>query len=403
MKTKRFDFNFKPLQLNITISVDGSVPDKQNYNADADEYTPDYTVTPLILQPQVSRLDKDEIVAPGNVNTLLANVKWYEIVAPGNVNTLLANVKWYEIVGGVRTLISAEDTNYEVITSGGQSGRIKVKKNAEPGNPITLEFYAEYVDSRTSQVSVIHATHQVQCGNATAFMPELVLDAADQTIYNPLNDPDTQAVHASLRVGASECATANRQFVWEVLRANGSFTTFGSDNSDYWATVSADGTTCTINRKLMGSGQILRCRAKYSPDGTPGSVVLTDAAPQAIVAFVRRIPKFEFDYALPTNIPAGLLTMYPEIYIWDVNGAIANPEVVLLPIWYIGTNQASGTPSSYAQVDHGYSPAIPTTYLNTLYGAVVGLDVKDPGPLVPWADAAGGCFKDADGKVFLIK
>ena len=51
MKTKRFDFNFKPLQLNITISVDGSVPDKQNYNADADEYTPDYTVTPLILQP----------------------------------------------------------------------------------------------------------------------------------------------------------------------------------------------------------------------------------------------------------------------------------------------------------------------------------------------------------------
>ena len=82
MKTKRFDFNFKPLQLNITISVDGSVPDKQNYNADADEYTPDYTVTPLILQPQVSRLDKDEIVAPGNINTLLANVKSWAVSAP---------------------------------------------------------------------------------------------------------------------------------------------------------------------------------------------------------------------------------------------------------------------------------------------------------------------------------
>ena len=111
MKTKRFDFNFKPLQLNITISVDGSVPDKQNYNADADEYTPDYTVTPLILQPLVSRLDKDEIVSPGNINTLLANVKWYEIV------------------GGVRTLITSENTHYEVTASGGQAGRIKVKKN----------------------------------------------------------------------------------------------------------------------------------------------------------------------------------------------------------------------------------------------------------------------------------
>lgn len=385
MKTRRFDFNFKPLQLNITISVDGSVPDRQNYNADTDEYTPDYTLAALILQPQVSRLDKDEIVAPGNVNSLLANVKWYEIV------------------GGTRTLIEAANADYEITASGGQAGRIKVMKNAQPNIPITLEFYAEYVDSRTGQVSVIRATHIVKCGNATAYMPDLVLDAADQTIYNPLNDPDTQAVHASLRTGAAECATANRQFVWEVLRADGTFTTLGSDNSDYWASVSSDGTTCTVNRKLMGSGQIVRCRAKYDIDGNPGSVTLTDAAPQAIVAFVRRIPKFEFDYALPVNIPAGLLQMYPEIYIWDVNGAIANPETVLLPIWYIGTNQASGTPSSYAQVSHGFSPVIPTTYLSQLYGAVVGLDVKDPGPLVPWANADGKVFKDADGKIFLIK
>lgn len=385
MKTRRFDFNFRPLQLNITISVDGSVPDRQNYNADTDEYTPDYTLTPLILQPQVSRLDKDEIVAPGNVNSLLANVKWYEIV------------------GGTRTLIEAANTDYEITASGGQAGRIKVMKNAQPNIPITLEFYAEYVDSRTGQVSVIHATHIVKCGNATAYMPDLVLDAADQTIYNPINDPDTQAVHASLRTGAAECATANRQFVWEVLRANGTFTTLGSDNSDYWASVSSDGTTCTVNRKLMGSGQIVRCRAKYDPDGNPGGVTLTDAAPQAIVAFVRRIPKFEYDYALPVNIPAGLLQMYPEIYVWDVNGPIDNPEAVLLPIWYIGTNQASGTPSSYAQVSHGYNPVIPTSYLSTLYGAVVGLDVKDPGPLVPWKNSDGKVFKDADGKIFLIK
>lgn len=385
MKTRRFDFNFRPLQLNITISVDGSVPDRQNYNADTDEYTPDYTLTALILQPRVSRLDKDEIVAPGNVNSLLANVKWYEIV------------------GGTRTLIEAANTDYEITASGGQAGRIKVMKNAQPNIPITLEFYAEYVDSRTGQVSVIHATHIVKCGNATAYMPDLVLDAADQTIYNPINDPDTQAIHASLRTGAAECATANRQFVWEVLRANGTFTTLGSDNSDYWASVSSDGTTCTVNRKLMGSGQIVRCRAKYDPDGNPGGITLTDAAPQAIVAFVRRIPKFEYDYALPVNIPAGLLQMYPEIYVWDVNGPIDNPEAVLLPIWYIGTNQASGTPSSYAQVSHGYNPVIPTSYLSTLYGAVVGLDVKDPGPLVPWKNSDGKVFKDADGKIFLIK
>ena len=387
MKTKRFDFNFKPLQLNITISVDGSVPDKQNYNGDADEFTPDYTLTPLILQPRVSRLDKDEIVSPGNINTLLTNVKWYEII------------------GGVRSQILAADTNYEMTTSGGQAGRIKVKKNAQPNIPITLEFYAEYVDSRTNQVVVIRATHIVKCSNATAYMPELLLDAADQTIYNPLIDGDSQTVHASLRVGAAECAAANRQFVWEVLRADGSFTAVGQDDFDFELSVAGDGTSCTVNRTLMGDSVILRCRAKYDPDGNPGSVSLTDAAPQAIVAFVRRLPKYEYDITgLPVNIPPGILAVCPDVYVWDVNGPVENPQNVLLPLWYIGTNAASGNPASYQQVAVGFAPTIPTTAMSQLYGAVIGVDVKDPGPLAPWEDGNGtSWFEDGDGNVLLIK
>lgn len=387
MKTRRFDFNFKPLQLNITISVDGSVPDKQNYNGDADEFTPDYTLTPLILQPQVSRLDKDEIVTPGNINTLLANVKWYEII------------------GGVRTQILAANTDYEITTSGGQAGRIKVKKNAQPNIPITLEFYAEYLDDRTNQVIVIHATHIVKCGNATAYIPELFLDAADQTIYNPLVDGDSQTVHASLRVGAAECAAANRQFVWEVLRSDGTFTAVGQDDFDFELSVSNDGTSCTVNRTLMGDELVLRCRAKYDPDGNPGSVSLTDAAPQAIVAFVRRLPKYEYEISgLPVNIPAGILAVCPEVYVWDVNGPVENPENVLLPLWYIGTNQASGNPASYAQVAHGFAPTISTRAMSELYGAVIGVDVKDPGPLAPWEDGNGtSWFEDGDGNVLLMK
>ena len=106
-----------------------SVPNKQNYDADTGEYTPDYTLTPLIIQPQVSCMDKDEFLAAGSINHQLANVKWYEIV------------------GGVSTLIESTNTNYEVIASGGQAGRIKVKKNAQPKVPITLEFHAEYSDA----------------------------------------------------------------------------------------------------------------------------------------------------------------------------------------------------------------------------------------------------------------
>ena len=38
MKTKRFDFNFKPLQINVSMVVEGGVSDSQNYDADTDTY-----------------------------------------------------------------------------------------------------------------------------------------------------------------------------------------------------------------------------------------------------------------------------------------------------------------------------------------------------------------------------
>lgn len=387
MKARRFDFNFRPLQINVGFAVDGSVPNKQNYDADTGDYTPDYTLTPLIIQPQVSCMDKDEFLTAGSINHSLANVKWYEIVS------------------GVSTLIESTNTNYEVITSGGQAGRIKVKKNAQPKVPITLEFHAEYSDPRTWQLHTIVRTFSVVCGNSTVFAPQLVLDAADQTIYNPLTDPDEQTVHASLRLGVNECPAANRIFIWEIYRADSNtWTAVGTDTTlDYDVTVAADGASCTVNRSLMGTELYLRCRAKYDIGGNPSGVALTDAAPCKIVAFIRRIPKFEYDITgVPVNIPAGLLAIAPEASIWNATGAIPNPERELLPLWYIATNKASGT-LSYTQVAHGLKPTIPTKAMSANYGAVVGLDVKDVGPLCAFEDSDGAVFEDADGNIILIK
>lgn len=386
MKTRRFDFNFKPLQLNVGFAVDGSVPDKQNYDTDTGEYTPDYTITPLIIQPIISRMDKDEFLAAGSVNHYLANVKWYEIV------------------GGVRKLIDSTNTSYEVTTSGGDAGRIKVKKNAQPKVPITLEFFAEYIDPRTSQIHTIQTTYLIFCGSATKAIPQLFLDAADQTIYNPLADPDKQTVRASLRLGVNECPTANRIFVWEVFRDDNSWTAVGTDTSlDYDVTVSADGASCTVDRSLMGTELYLRCRAKYDIDGNPSGVTLNDAAPCKVVAFVRRLPKYEFDITeLPTNIPPGILEIVPRAAIWDTNGAIQNPERVLLPLWFIATNKASGT-LSYTQIAHGLTPVLPTKAMSEIYGGVVGLDVKDTGPLCAFEDTDGVLFEDSDGNIILIQ
>lgn len=383
MKTKRFDFNWKPLQLQISFAVDGSVPGQQNYNADTQEYTPDYTLTPFILQPVISILDKDEVLAAGSINHALTNVRWYEII------------------NGTKTLIASDNADYEITTSGGNAGRIKVKKNAEPKVPITLVFYAEYIDSRNGQVMVVQGSYLVSCSSASDVV-RVELDAAAQTIFNPLSDAQAQTVTATVWVGDKICDASKYALVWEVQDENGSWYTAETDAvMDYDITV--NGNSVTINRWLMGSEMHLRCRVKYSADGDPGSVALTAASPQAEAVFVRRIPKYEFDITgVPYNIPAGHLTVAPTAIIRTTNGEIANAETELLPLWYMATNKASGS-LSYSLTAHGKSPVIPTTKMDKNYGAVIGLDVVDRGYAGAFTDAADGAvFCDADGSVLII-
>lgn len=382
MKTRRFDFNWKPLQLQLSLAVEGSVPAKQNYNADTDEFTPDYSITPFILQPIVSILDKDEVLSAGRINPALTNIRWYEVI------------------NGTKTLITTDNAAYEVTATGGNAGRIKVKKNAEPNVPITLMFYAEYLDTRNSQILVIQGSYLISCSNA-ADTVRVELDAASQTVYNPLNDAASQTVTATVWIGDRKCDASKYALVWEVLD-DGVWRTAETDTvMDYDMTVS--GNKVTINRWLMGSELYLRCRVKYSAEGTPASVELTDASPKAEVAFVRRLPQYEYDITgVPYNIPAGHLSLAPTTIIRDTNGEIANAETELLPLWYIATNKSSGS-LSYALVAHGSSPIISTTPMDNNYGAVLGLDVIDRGSAGAFTDAADAAvFVDADGSVLII-
>nr|DAN64760.1 MAG TPA: hypothetical protein [Caudoviricetes sp.] len=285
MKTRRFDFNFRPLQINIGFAVDGSVPSTQNYDADTATYTPDYTLTPLIIQPQVSCMDKDEVLQAGSINHQLANIKWYEIT------------------GGVSTLIQSTDTHYEITASGSNAGRIKVKKNAAPRTPITLEFHAEFCDPRTGQIHSIIRTFLIKCTNATMSPPQLLLDAADQTLYNPLTDADEQTVHASLRVGMQECPVANRAFVWDVYRPDTeAWTKVGADTTlDYDVEVAADGASCKVNRALMGHELHLRCRAKYDANGVQAKTVAINASGRAFTLYSDGVKTYAYPQRIALN------------------------------------------------------------------------------------------------------
>lgn len=383
MKTRRFDWNWKPLQLRLSLSAEGSVPGKQNYNADTDEYTPDYTITPLVMQPRVSIVDKDEALTAGNVNGQLANIKWYETV------------------GGVKSVIATSDTNYEITGSGENAGRIRMKKNAQPNLPVTLTFSAEYVDARTGQISVIQGTALVACGSATESV-RVELDAAEQTPYNPLEDAREQTVTATVYVGGKVCTdTAKYALVWEVMEKDGTWRTIDRTANALDRDIAVGTGSVTIDKWLTGDETHIRCRVKYSADGDPEAVALTDATPRAEAAFVRVMPKYEFEIeGVPYNIPPGQTELSPTAVVRDTKGIIANAEEELLPLWYMATNKASGS-LSYTQVAEGMNPVIGTEKMDSARGAVMGLDVVDRGKAGAWADGEA-VFTDTDGAILII-
>ena len=146
MKTRRLDFKFTPLQLSVSMTLEGSVPNEQTYDADSGEYAPDYSLTPAVIKPTVGIIDRDGILQSGCVNSQLTDVSWCRVV-DGVEQTTLVNA-----------------TNQQIITfSGDDTGKILWYQNAQPQKPITLRFKAKFLDIRTGEVRNITQDFPFTC------------------------------------------------------------------------------------------------------------------------------------------------------------------------------------------------------------------------------------------------
>jgi hypothetical protein len=384
---KGYTFNYTPLSVNCTLTIDDTVPDEQVYNAYLKQYVPDYTAVPLTLRPRVTIIDKDGVLVSGIVNSKLANITWTEVV------------------GTTSTLITSESEGYSMTTSGDDNGLLRISKNFTPGTGATLKFTAEYTDSRTGQVFHLKASYLVKCNAASKSIPELTLDVDESHVYNPLRDADTAKVTAQLYVDGGVCPTAMREFVWDISRDGKSYTDIGSSNLDYFIKVSADKTYCTVDQTLMGQTFILRCRAKYDEGGNPSSIELDSASPSKSVTFTRRIPEVEATITgVPLNIPVGLQKMQVDLIIQDSKGVIdsATWAKVYQAIFYSDAQTAAGTAKPSTVRGYGAPCTLSTGFISTTYGCVLGVELLDRGPLAPWADSDGKVLVDSDGAILVI-
>lgn len=382
MKYKRLDFKYTPLQVNTSKTISGSVPLEQTYDANQDEHSPDYRLTPCALQPVISIIDRDGILPSGRVNSELTDIAWYRVENGVEGNALVTTPQ-----------------KHVITSSGDDAGKLLWYVNAAPQKPILLRFKAKYLDSRTNKIHRIMMDYSIKCKNATLYKPTLLLSSGDR-YYNPLRDTDKQVISASLRLGSEECAKEKRLFIWEILRDRGQFSAITAD--DLEIKVSADGTSVTLDRSLMGKRICIRCRAKFSADGNPASVDLSDATPNRIVNIVRRIPFYDYDILDTVDeVLPDTKVVNPAATISDNVGEIANPTRELQVLWWMAPNNSIHFENAVL-VGHGMSPRVPTDLLDPNRGAILALEVKDLDPLALAMDADGKVFVDADGNPFIF-
>lgn len=375
-RKKRLDVNYTPLQCSGDIETVGSVPDRQIYSADTKEYTPDYTLTPLVLFPRCNATDPDQYTKSGVVNASLTNMKWYEIQ------------------GTKRTLIDSGNANYEITNEGDTKGQIKIKRNSSVTTPLALEFYAEYVDTRTNQVFPFRMSTVIPVSDATLPSPVMKLDSPSSVIWNPLRNPLSRTIKASVFVGGSDIASDKQKckFFWYRKLDTGALEAITDGNGDNdWEVDSIDHNTLTINQDYIGDEQTYVCKLAYAADGNlPGSP--SDNAPVVSTTIRRRIPDVEADWkGVPSQLPGGTTKFTPEAFVMDGMGIIPNADEWLRFVW----NVKSPYSQSYSRQAIGVKPTI--TFIP---GMMLELEVQDRGPqAILIDDTDGTVLQDADGNV----
>lgn len=370
---KGLNINYRPLQASISMEVVTSVPDRQFYSATDKAYTPDYTLTPLTLFPRCAAVDKESTAAAKSINSELTNMKWYERI------------------GGVQKLISS-GTDYVITQTGENKGKIQVRKNSSIANPITLEFSADYVDTRTGQVLTYRDSRVIIVSDSSAPQPVLTIDSPGTVQWYPVRDVLQQTITAKLMAGNRDITDDDRvNFWWYRVLSTGALEQIVDGNGDNdWEVVSVDRNVLVIDRDFIGEEQTYVCKAAYRETGDlPSSPDTYDQS--ATTRIVRYIPRLECDFkGVITGCPAGTSYIYPQGYVRDSKGVISNPEEWFRFVW-MGKKPGA---TSYTQVGEGMNPTIAF-----VEGMLLELEIEDKGPqaLIVDDDDSNIYITDEDG------
>lgn len=390
-KSKKIIKNYTALVVVQSSLYGGSsgTSDTQVYDAYEGQYYPDYTLTPLVLKPQVSIIDRDGVINSDNINASLDNIVWTIESTDSSKNG---------------TITSGKD-GYEVTSTGQSRGALKISQNnLSAGERVTYKFTATYKDSRTSQIINVCQSYLLQCMLAAEATPVLTIDVDGNNIYNPIHHESDITINAQLYMGDSGPVSESEvKYVWCLSYADevpDLTSVVGSDFRDgYVAEVSEDTKSLTIHRDYMGDVLSVRCVAKFETGTDPDSIELSNSLPTKSATLRRDLGNYTIDIVnCSSTIGYDALDASMMVKASDGSGDIGKDT--LERVFNITWGLTSDGETLKNELAYGVSASIPTSNM-TSGSMTIGVDVTDKGSYSYMTDESGDYFIDEDGYILL--
>lgn len=379
-----------PPKFGCGLTVVGNVPNSQTFDATTGRYEPDFSLTPLTIDPEVAAINSDIPLSSTDARKLLANMHWYEVNADGTTTEIL-------VAGSVSSPVGYSVVN----TTEGDAlaGRIQLAKNASPGTPIMLRFEADLLSGQ-DRFHIIKDI-AVQCRDTSPAV-SCKFDTPDIVAYNPIRD--TAELPVQLRVWENGHDAVSSHFipVWEVRRSDGTWSEYGSDLTDYWMEIATDLMSAKIDLAEMGYDISVRVRLRYDRNGNPSAVTL--AADDLSVPFcrlecLRHIGKYDHRLlGVPDSRESWVTEVVARVCIEDAQGEIADPELYFKVVIYACPADRSLTTSDV--VANACSARIPMSIAENK-PIRVGHTVDELSPLL--APTVNGDILTVGGQIPLIR
>lgn len=368
MIRKGFKVKSLPVKYYTSVKPEAACQPVQEYDVLSGEYYPERTgsmAVPLVLTPLVGYADQNSGQDVPNAAPMLTNGHWYRFDNTSGSGFSPST----EITSGSRYTI-------DTVVGSQTYGRISIRENVDPGNPVTYVFVAVLTPAGGEPVSVM-AKWQSRT-RAIERMPVFSLDNAREVLYNPWEDADEFTVNPVMKPAVSGVS-----YLWESLHGS-SWGPVGSTELD-WA-VEKVGDGIRIKRSVMQDRLDLRCTATYVANGKTHTETLT-------VSMTRRLPRYWEDFIGVGDVLPDASSISPRAVVKTAKGVLEDPKGELDISWY----SASGS-----LVGSGMQPVIRLSSLGS--SMEVGLDVRDVGGWKALVDDDDGAvLVDDDGAIIICR